>query len=655
MVNIAQNRILIVEDESDMRSGLQKILSQKGYSVDTAEDGLKAVEKMKQTAFQVVIADLKMPRMDGIGVLQKAKDIDNSVTVIIITGYGTVQTAVESMRLGAFDYIAKPFKPDDITLVVERALKTKKENIEAPLSEPKPKASDKITGAGRMAEHVKERRVLLEHCDRTTAQAAEERIVTPENIAHFQELYPDRELHLWQWIPFEASNTDIEMYMKRGGYKALDKALKMKPEAVIAEVKKSGLIGRGGAGFPAGLKWEAAFNQIGTEKYILCNAEEGEPGTFKDKMLLDQNPHKVIEGIIIGAYAIGSSEGYIYIKDKYGDSADLVEKAIQNAQAKGFLGKNILGSSFSFTLRILRMPSAYVCGEETALCRSIEGKRAVPQTKPPFPTVRGLFEKPTVINNVETLANIPHIISNGSEWFKSIGVDGSFGTKLFSINGNVNNPGVFEVELGKYSLGDLVYGLAKGIENDRKLKAVLPGGPSTSFISSDNLDVIMDYKSLQKAGSSLGSGAVIVLDETVSIPELVKYFFEFYQKESCGDCVPCRVGTKKIRDILDLITKPVQLTEFKDWHRLGGPSEASCIEALKQTGNVMKAAAKCGLGQAAPEPLLSSIELFGHEYRALLEQRQQEYERHVKESAPTDRGEEGPGPARSIMEIIDPY
>jgi len=655
MVNLAPNRILIVEDESDMRNGLQKILSRKGYSVDTAEDGVKAVEKMKQTAFQLVIADLKMPRMDGIGVLQKAKDIDNTVAVIIITGYGTVKTAVESMRLGAFDYIAKPFKPDDISLVVERALKSKEEYKEAPLPEPTPKASDKVASISKTEKQIKERRVLLEYCERTTAQAAEERIVTPENIAHFQELYPDRELHLWQWIPFEASNTEIKMYMKRGGYQALDKALQMKPEAVIAEIKESGLIGRGGAGFPTGLKWEAAFNQASTEKYFLCNAEEGEPGTFKDKMLLDQNPHKVIEGIIIGAYAIGSSEGYIYIKDKYGDSADLVEKAIRNAQAKGLLGKNILGSSFSFTLKVLRMPSAYVCGEETALCRSIEGKRGVPKVKPPFPTVHGLFEKPTVINNVETLANVPHIISNGAEWFRSVGVDGSFGTKLFSINGNVKNSGVFEVELGKYSLGDLIYGLAKGIENNRKLKAVLPGGPSTRFISSDNLDVIMDYKSLEKAGSSLGSGAIIVLDETVSIPELVKYFFEFYQKESCGDCVPCRVGTKKVRDILHLITEPVQLTEFKDWHRLGGPAEISCIETLKQTGIVMKTAAKCGLGQGASEPLLSSIELFGHEYHALLEQRQEEYKRFVeKSSASSDLGGAS-DPVRSIMRRIVPY
>jgi len=654
MVTATQNRILIVEDEKDMRDGLQKILSRKGYSVDTAKDGLSAVEKMKQTTFQVIIADLKMPRMDGIGVLQRAKDMDNAIAVIIITGYGSVKTAVESMRLGAFDYIAKPFKPDDISLVVEKALKSRGANREASLPEVTPQASDETTRAGRTADQIKERKVLLEHCAMTTAQAAEERIVTPENIAHFKEMYPDKELQLWQWIPFDTSNADIEMYMKRSGYKALEKALTRKPDAVIAEIKESGLIGRGGAGFPTGLKWEAAFNQTDTEKYFVCNAEEGEPGTFKDKMLLDQNPHKVIEGMIIGAYAIGSSEGYIYIKDKYGDSADVVEKAMRDAQARGLLGKNILGSSFSFTLRVMRMPSAYVCGEETALCRSIEGNRATPKTKPPFPTARGLFEKPTVINNVETLANVPHIISNGARWFRSIGVDGSFGTKLFSITGNVKNSGVFEVELGKYSLGDLIYGLAKGIENDRKLKAVLPGGPSTRFISSENLDVIMDYKSLEKAGSSLGSGAIIVLDETVNIPELVKYFFEFYQKESCGDCAPCRVGTKRINDILHLIAEPVRPKEFKDWHRLGGPAETSCIEALKRTGAVMKTAAKCGLGQAAPEPLLSSIELFGHEYHALIAKRREEFERLVEKSSTSSDREGTSDPARSIMRRIIP-
>ncbi len=658
MVNLAKNKILVVDDERDMRNGLQKILSRKGYSVDTAEDGIRAVEKMKQSSFHVVIADLKMPHMDGIDVLRKAKGIDQTIAVIIITGYGTITSAVESMKLGAFDYIAKPFKPDDISLVVERALKTErllseKEPPEASLSDITPQASDKRTQTSRAPEQIKERRILLEHCARTTTQAVDERIVTPENIAHFAKMYPNMELHLWQWIPFDVPNAGIEMYMKRGGYQALEKALAGKPKAVISEMKDSGLIGRGGAGFPTGLKWEATFNQADTKKYFVCNAEEGEPGTFKDKMLLDQNPHKVIEGMIIGAYATGSSEGYLYIKDKYGDSADLVEKAIGEAQARGLLGENILGSSFSFTLRILRMPSAYVCGEETALCRSIEGKRAVPKTKPPFPTVSGLFEKPTVINNVETLANVPHIISNGAKWFRSIGVDGSFGTKLFSITGNVKNSGVFEVELGKYTLGDLIYGLAKGIENNRKLKAVLPGGPSTCFISSDNLDVVMDYKSLAKIGSSLGTGSIIVLDETIGIPELVRNFFDFYQKQSCGDCVPCRVGTKKIEDVLHLITEPMGLEEFKNWHRLGDPSKISVIEILKRTGTVMKTAAKCGLGQAAPEPLLSSMKLFEHEYHALIAQRQEEYKRFVENSSASFNRESVSDPVRSILRRID--
>jgi NADH:ubiquinone oxidoreductase subunit F (NADH-binding)/DNA-binding response OmpR family regulator len=641
MVKATPKRILIVEDERDMRHGLEKILSRRGYCVDTAEDGIIAVEKMKQTPFQLVIADLKMPRMDGIGVLQKAKDINHSVEVIIITGYGTVKTAVESLRLGACDYITKPFNPDDIGLAVDRALKTAQQD-------------DQHSGTGRTASQVKERRILLEHCESTFAQAAEERIVTPENLAYFQALYPERDIHLWQWMPFQSPNTDIDVYMRRGGYQAVEKALKMTPEAVVAEVKASGLTGRGGGGFSTGSKWEAALCQPGPEKYFLCNAEEGEPGTFKDKMLMDQNPHKVIEGIIIGAYATGASQAYVYIKDKYGDSADLIETAAAEARARGFLGHHILGSAFSLTLSMLRMPGAYVCGEETALCRSIEGQRAVPRVKPPFPTVAGLFNKPTVINNVETLANIRHIISNGAQWFRGIGAEGSHGTKLFSINGNVNNSGVFEVELGKYSLGDLIYGLAGGIEGDRKLKAVLPGGPSTRFVSSDHLDVRMDYRSMENAGSSLGSGAIIVLDEAVCIPELVRYFFEFYHKESCGDCVPCRVGTRRIRDMLHLITEPVGPAEFRNWQRLGGPDGNLCLEILKQTGSVMKTAAKCGLGQAAPEPLLSSIELFEQEYLSLIAERQAEYACFEQTVAASSDATEAPNPAQAIMRKIEP-
>lgn len=489
-----------------------------------------------------------------------------------------------------------------------------------------------------MLRQVEEKRILLKHCHKVTAKSANERIITPENIAYFTKIYPDRKLHLWQWIPFDARNADIETYLKRGGYQALEKALGGEPEVVIAEIKDSSLIGRGGAGFPTGLKWEAAFKQTEKEKYFVCNAEEGEPGTFKDKVLLDQDPHAVIEGMIIGAYAIGSSEGYIYIRREYSNSAEMFEKVVNEAEVHRFLGENIFGSSFSFKLKVLRAPGAYVCGEETALFRSIEGKRGVPKTKPPYPTAYGLFEKPTVINNVETLANVPHIILNGAKWFRSLGVDGSFGTKLFSISGNVKNPGVFEIELGKYTLADLIYGLAEGIENDMKLKAVLPGGASTCFMAGDNLDVAMDYKSLEKAGSSLGTGAILVFDETVSIPEVVRDLFDFYQKESCGTCVPCRVGTKKIDDILHSITKPIKLEQLKDLHRVGGPREMPYIESLQDTGTAMKKASKCGLGQTAPDPLLSSLELFKNEYHTVIERRQNEYEHFVEEARMLSEG-----------------
>jgi NADH:ubiquinone oxidoreductase subunit F (NADH-binding) len=256
-----------------------------------------------------------------------------------------------------------------------------------------------------------------------------------------------------------------------------------------------------------------------------------------------------------------------------------------------------------------------------------------------------------VINNVETLANIPHIVLKGAKWFRSIGVDGSFGTKLFSITGNVNNSGVFEVELGKHTLRDLIYGLAKGVEDGRKLKALQPGGPSTCFISSDNLDVVMDYKSLDRAGSSLGTGTIIVLDETVSIPELVKHFFDYWQKESCGDCVPCRLGTKKIDEILYWITEPMGPADFQNWHRFGGPAKMSYIEILEDIGKTMKIAAKCGFGQAAPQSLLSSIKLFGNEYRSLIAQRQAEYERFVKQSSGLSNG--ATKPVRSILRRID--
>lgn len=486
---------------------------------------------------------------------------------------------------------------------------------------------------GKVIKIVEEKRILLENCVPVNLRVAEKRIVTSKNIASFRTKYPKIKIMVGQWLPFEIPDRRIDNYIKNGGYRAVEKVLKMRQEDVITEIKNSELIGRGGAAFPTGLKWELAFKQTEKEKYFICNADEGEPGTFKDKVLLDQDPHKIIEGMIIGAYAVGSSKGYIYVREEYSDSAETIEKAVKEAENKGFLGVNILGSSFSFDVKVIRGMGAYICGEETALFRSIEGKRGIPEVKPPFPTVSGLFRKPTVINNVETLANIPHIILNGARWFKNLGVEGSFGTKLFSISGNVKNPGVYEVELGKCTLADLIYGLAGGIEGNRKLKAVLPGGASTRFLTKNELYVRMDYKSLKEIGTTLGTGAVIVFDETISIPKIVEHFFDFYQEESCGSCVPCRIGTRRISEILHHIIEPVNLRKLRDLCGTDGPEKMSYLENLQDIGTAMKESSKCGLGQAAPDPLLSSIDLFKDEYSTLIKHRQKEYERLVKKAS----------------------
>jgi len=467
-----------------------------------------------------------------------------------------------------------------------------------------------------MIKRVEEKRILMENCVAVNLKTAEKRIFTSKNIAFLKRRYPRLKLRTGEWLPFESPDASIEGYIKKGGYKALEKVLKMKPEEVIKEIEDSQLIGRGGAAFPTGLKWKFVFKQTEKEKYFVCNADEGEPGTFKDKVLLDQSPHKIIEGMIIGAYASGASKGYIYVREEYFDSTRTIEKAIGEARDKGFLGINILDSSFSFDIKVVRGMGSYICGEETALFRSIEGRRGIPEVKPPFPTTSGLYKKPTVINNVETLANIPHIILNGARWFKSLGVEGSFGTKIFSISGNVKNPGVYELELGKFTLADLIYGLAGGIEGNRKLKAVLPGGASTRFLTKDNLDIKMDYKSLKEAGTSLGTGAVIVFDETISIPRIVKHLFDFYEEESCGSCVPCRIGTKRISEILKDIIEPATVKVGNLYGTDG--ANMNYLTKLKDIGMAMKESSKCGLGQSAPDPLLSSIDFFSNEYLALI-------------------------------------
>lgn len=461
---------------------------------------------------------------------------------------------------------------------------------------------------------IRETRLLLKYCPLITARA------TRQNI--------DKQ---HKWCPPTAPNTRIENYLNTGGYQALQKALQMKPAEVIAEVKNSGLIGRGGAGFPVGLKWDFTYQAPGPEKYIVCNADEGEPGTFKDKVLLDYEPHKIIEGMIIAGYAVGASQGYIYLKGEYQDSVKIFQKALAEARGKGFLGRNSAGR-FSFEIETRVGMGAYICGEETALLESIEGKHGFPRPRPPFPALQGVFDKPTVINNVETLANIPHIISNGAHWYKTLGVEGSWGTKLLSVSGRVNNPGVFEVELGRYTLKEIIYGLAGGTIGSKNIKAILPGGASTPFLTKKHLNTRVDYQSLQKAGSTLGTGALMVLTEEVNIPDFVKHLFEFYVAESCGNCVPCRIGTKRVAEMLAQITEPLDLVKWKYLYDKGGPKNIPYLEKFRRLSEVLNIS-KCGLGQGAANPLLSSLNYFESEYKKAIDKRQKEYERFLTKTS----------------------
>lgn len=400
----------------------------------------------------------------------------------------------------------------------------------------------------------------------------------------------------------EVDPEDIESYISKDGYRATEKVLKgMSPEEVIEEIKKSGLRGRGGAGFPTGLKWEMARNAQGDEKYIICNADEGDPGAFMDRAVIEGNPHAVIEGMLIGGYAIGAKKGYVYIRAEYPLAVERLKKAIDQARSKGYLGNNILGTDFSFDIKIKLGAGAFVCGEETALIASIEGKRGMPRAKPPFPVQKGLFGRPTVINNVETLANIPSIILNGAEWFASFGTEKSKGTKVFALTGKVKNTGLIEVPLG-ISLREIIFDIGGGIEGDRKLKAVQTGGPSGGCIPAHMIDIPVDYESLARVGSIMGSGGMIVMDETDCMVNVAKYFLQFTQSESCGKCVPCRIGTKRLLEILERITS--------------GRGKPEDLERLEKLSHDIKAASLCGLGQTAPNPVLSTLQYFRDEYEA---------------------------------------
>ncbi len=394
----------------------------------------------------------------------------------------------------------------------------------------------------------------------------------------------------------------IEDYLACAGYQGFTKALKeMSQEDIIREIKASGLRGRGGAGFPTGLKWEFCHQAAGSKKYLICNADEGDPGAFMDRSVLEGDPHAVIEGMLIGALAIGADEGYVYCRAEYPLALQRLEIAIKQAEEKGWLGDNILGSGFSFHLKIKVGAGAFVCGEETALMASIEGKRGMPRVRPPFPAIRGLWGKPTNINNVETWANIPYIIRHGAEKYAVLGTEKSKGTKVFALTGKVNNTGLVEVPMG-VPLRDIIFDIGGGIRDGKQFKAVQIGGPSGGCLPEELLDLLVEYDSLIQAGAMVGSGGLVVMDETTCMVDIARYFLDFTQKESCGKCAPCREGTKRMLEILERIT--------------AGKGEMADLEKLEQLARVIKDTSLCGLGQTAPNPVLATLRYFRSEYEA---------------------------------------
>jgi len=393
---------------------------------------------------------------------------------------------------------------------------------------------------------------------------------------------------------------NIEEYIAHDGYEALGKALtELQPQDVITTVKESGLQGRGGAFFPTGMKWEFAAREKSDEKYIICNADEGEPDTFKDRLILEGDPHAVIEGMALTGYAVGANKGFVYIRGEYRMSINRMQKAIDQARENGLLGKNIFDSSFSFDLEIREGAGAYICGEETALIESIEGKRGEPRDKPPFPPSVGLWGKPTIVNNVETLANIPQIIAQGADWYKELGTEKSPGTKVFTMVGNIKNPGLIEVPMG-ITLREIIYEVGQGIPDGKGFLLAQMGGTTGGILTSEHLDMPMTVENLREIGAGLGSGALLVVDDSQDVVDLVKNFVEFFNHESCGKCTLCREGNGRLLELLEKLTS--------------GQGETKDIDLIEDLAKIMMKGAFCGLGQAAPIPILGCLRYFRGEF-----------------------------------------
>jgi len=457
---------------------------------------------------------------------------------------------------------------DDATDIAERHLKNN-EIVERLLY------TDPVTGQviphyPDISFYKKQERVILRHCGH----------INPENI---------------------------DDYLACDGYQTLHKVLShMTPEQVIDEIKESGLRGRGGAGFPTGRKWEFCRNATGSQKYVICNADEGDPGAFMDRSILEADPHAVIEGLTIAAYAVGASEGYIYARAEYPLAVSRLHTALNQARERGFLGNNILDSSFNFTVHLKEGAGAFVCGEETALIASIESLRGMPRPRPPFPAQSGLDGKPTIINNVKTLASVPVIIERGADWFANIGTEKSKGTVVFALTGKIANSGLVEVPMGT-PLSRIIYEIGGGIPRDKRLKAVQTGGPSGGCIPARFIDLPVDYESLKGLGSIMGSGGMVVMDETTCMVEIARYFLSFTQDESCGKCTPCRLGTKQMLEILTRITE--------------GKGREEDIDTLLTIAATVKECSLCGLGQTSPNPVLTTIKYFRDEYEAHIKEK----------------------------------
>ena len=432
--------------------------------------------------------------------------------------------------------------------------------------------------------------------------------LTHESIPNYSEINFYKKQHRLVLENCGAINPEqIEEYIAVGGYEALAKAVTtMSPEDVIEEIQKSGLRGRGGGGFPTGMKWQFAKASVSDKKYVICNADEGDPGAFMDRSVLEGDPHKILEGMAVCGYAIGADEGYIYVRAEYPLAIKRLRIAIEQAEAMGLLGENIFGSGFSFKLHIKEGAGAFVCGEETALMASIEGKRGMPRPRPPFPAVAGLWGKPTNINNVETFGNVAAIITNGADWYAGFGTEKSKGTKVFALTGKINNTGLAEVPMG-ITMREIIYDIGGGINGGKKFKAVQIGGPSGGCLPESMLDLSIDCDSLTAAGAMMGSGGLVVMDEDTCMVDVAKFFLNFTQSESCGKCTPCREGTKRMLEVLTRITE--------------GQGREGDIELLEELARNIKETALCGLGQTAPNPVLSTLKYFRHEYEAHIKEK----------------------------------